>query len=149
MVCMISFDEPNTRDELYLPIRVMNDELIAYENILIPDIQGIEDTLNIIFQEDESCLLCKSKQDGSKLYFYGTVWFLSHALFEDLDESILMGLLSRYSVDIFEYMGDVVFKLTLDYYDCLAWLIKKTELAVNLHREYIENFDEPTWRWYR
>lgn len=142
MSCMISFDDPDSRDELVRPIRLMNDELIDYNNGLMADSFQIRQTLNTVFQEDEECLFCKSKQEGTKLHFYGSMGYISTMLIDSLNEGVENELLSGYSLKVFEHLGEVVFKLTLDYYDCLEWLKLQTKEAIEIHREYIKDYGD-------
>lgn len=142
MSCFMSVDDPDNRTDLVRPIKMMNDELIAYQNGLPLPSEHIRLTLNLVFWEDESCLFCKSKQDGTKLYFYGSIGSLSNILIDSLNDGVEKELLSHYSLNVFLYRGEIVFKLTLEYYDCILWLIEQTEEAIEIHREYIKDYGE-------
>lgn len=141
MSCWIGDYNPKNREELFRPIKLYNNELIAYQNGLKVDPDDIRYTLNAVYQEDESCLFCKAKEDGEYYVFYGTFGSLFDELMEDLERNYFNnhGLEDgSFILELKPFRAEILFKLKIKYYDALYFFKRRTEEALNLHREWID-----------
>lgn len=139
MSCFITDFIPRSRDDIFQPLRLYNDEIIAYENGLKVDSETIRHTLNMVYMLEESCLFCKSKEEGDFYIFYGTYESLFDRLLKDLDDEYFDGNMNDNSfiIEIRPFRAELIFKLRIKYYDALKFFRKKTLEAIGLHREWM------------
>lgn len=142
MSCFITDFIPKSRDDFFRPLKLYNDELIAYKNGLKVDHNDIRYTLNVVYQEEESCLFCKSKEEGDFYVFYGSFGSLFDELLEDLDSAYCFegGLNNEsFNIEIKPFRAELIFKLKIKYYDALDFFKKKTEEAIRHHKDWMND----------